>query len=76
MSVTYEYGSVPSCLQYIRDLRKEMLSGSDWTQANDSPLSDSKKAEWASYRQELRDLPSKYTNDDSPSDVVWPTMPT
>ena len=42
-------------LRQKRDLR---LAGSDWTQMTDSPLSNSKKAEWATYRQALRDLPN------------------
>tara|TARA_Y100000996_G_scaffold415106_1_gene408244 strand:- start:1928 stop:2218 length:291 start_codon:yes stop_codon:yes gene_type:complete len=42
----------------IRASRNQRLAGSDWTQGADSPLSNSKKAEWATYRQELRDYPS------------------
>ena len=42
-------------LRQKRDIR---LAGSDWTQMADSPLSNSKKAEWATYRQALRDLPN------------------
>ena len=42
-------------LRQKRDLR---LAGSDWTQMADSPLSNSKKAEWDTYRQALRDLPN------------------
>ena len=38
--------------------RENMLQGSDWTQLPDSPLSDSKKAEWGVYRQGLRDITS------------------
>ena len=44
-----------------------LLSGSDWTQLPDSPLSSTKKAEWATYRQSLRDL--EVTSD-------FPTEPT
>ncbi len=55
-------------LDYVRAQRTLLLSESDWTQVADSPLSDSKKAEWATYRQALRDLPS--TNP-----IVWPTEP-
>jgi len=47
----------------------------DWTQAADSPLSDTKKAEWATYRQALRDLPNSYTTLSNKDDVVWPTPP-
>lgn len=42
-----------------RSERNQMLDSSDWTQMPDSPLSASKKAEWATYRQTLRDLPSQ-----------------
>lgn len=49
--------------------RDMLLSNSDWTQFGDSPLSDSKKTEWATYRQSLRDLPaqSDYPNIDMPT---------
>ena len=43
-------------MQKFRETRNKMLEDSDWTQASDSPLSDSKKAEWKTYRQSLRDL--------------------
>ena len=56
----------------LRMQRNMMLTNSDWSQGNDSPLSDGAKTEWASYRQELRDLPS--TNPD-PNAVVWPDAP-
>lgn len=42
----------------IREKRDALLQKCDWTQAADSPLSTSKKAEWATYRQALRDLPN------------------
>lgn len=60
--------------EYIRDLRTKLLKASDWTQAIDSPLSDSKKAEWQTYRQQLRDWPSTNTAT-TVADVVWPTKP-
>ena len=62
-------------LQIVRDLRSSLLTESDWTQATDSPLSDSKKAEWATYRQALRDLPGSYSDGDSIADMVFPTQP-
>lgn len=61
--------------QVLKKMRNNRLTNSDWTQAVDSPLSDSKKAEWATYRQALRDLPSSYTDDDDINDVVFPTPP-
>lgn len=65
-----------STTEAIRKIRNIRLNNSDWTQAIDSPLSDAKKAEWATYRQILRDLPSQYTENDNIDDVVFPTPPT
>ena len=56
----------------LRLERNKLLAQSDWTQANDSPLADSKKAEWAIYRQQLRDLPS---NTSDPANPNWPEKP-
>lgn len=56
--------------------RNQMLDSSDWTQMPDSPLSASKKTEWSTYRQALRDLP---TEDWFPARLArhndWPTKP-
>ncbi len=62
-------------LDTIRQERHEFLVHSDWTQVNDSPLTDEKKLEWANYRQQLRDLPSQHQNTTNIQDVVYPTMP-
>ena len=43
--------------------RNRLLSASDWTQVPDSPLSDAKKAEWATYRKALRDIPQQFPED-------------
>ena len=43
-------------LTRLRKHRDLLLSQSDWTQLPDSPLSDSKKTEWKTYRQSLRDI--------------------
>ena len=59
----------------IRNIRNDMLSASDWTQTIDCPLSNAKKAEWATYRQELRDLPSLHESTTNINDVVFPTQP-
>ena len=55
--------------------RNALLAESDWTQFVDSPLTDKKKAEWATYRQALRDLPQEYPNAISNDDIIWPTKP-
>jgi len=62
-------------LEILRLKRDALLTESDWTQVNDSPLSDTKKAEWATYRQELRDLPSSHQSTTNFDDVVFPTQP-
>ena len=62
-------------LEYIRQQRDRILLDCDWTQASDSPLSNDKKAEWATYRQQLRDLPASYSNSDAIADVVFPNEP-
>ena len=55
----------------IRAERNAKLSASDWTQLADASLTETKKAEWATYRQDLRDLPS--TQND-PFNIVWPKV--
>lgn len=62
-------------MQYLRDKRNRKLLMSDWTQMSDSPLSESKKQEWATYRQQLRDLPSSYTDEDDIADIIFPSKP-
>jgi hypothetical protein len=62
-------------LEILRNKRNELLNESDWTQVNDCPLSDSKKQEWATYRQELRDLPFTEQATDNIADVIFPTIP-
>ena len=57
----------------IRASRNQRLAGSDWTQGVDSPLTDAKKAEWATYRQELRDYPSTASKVSELGD--WPVEP-
>ena len=48
----------------------------DWTQGADSPLTSTKKAEWATYRQALRDIMSNLPSDlDHPDNVSWPSTP-
>jgi hypothetical protein len=56
----------------LRTERNLRLANSDWTQMNDSPLSQDAKASWSDYRQALRDLPESVTD---PLSVVWPQAP-
>lgn len=61
--VGYDYWEI------FRAERAAKLAACDWTQVADAPVD---KAEWATYRQALRDLP-QHTED--PANPVWPTPP-
>ena len=61
--------------KHIRILRETYLKISDWTVGVDSPFSDSKKAEWVTYRQALRDMPNTYSSETDVDNVVWPNKP-
>jgi hypothetical protein len=55
--------------QELRRYRNFILASCDWTQLTDSQAN---KPAWATYRQELRDLPKQ--NKD-PKKIVFPTSP-
>lgn len=56
----------------VRAERDRLLAECDWTQTADCPLSDAQMAEWAAYRQNLRDLPNNYN---AVENIVWPVAP-
>lgn len=58
----------------LRNSRDFQLNSSDWTQVPDSPLPNSDKTAWATYRQALRDITS---HADWPNLVHadWPVAP-
>ena len=55
----------------IRATRDKILRDTDWTMTTGATVD---QAQWAAYRQNLRDLPQTY-KDKTPDDVVWPTQP-
>lgn len=57
---------------FVLAQRNTLLASSDWTQLPDSPLSAEEKSAWATYRQQLRDMPESFTTVD---EVVWPVAP-
>ena len=59
--------------EQVRVNRDQLLKDSDWTQISDNGLSEEKKTEWQTYRQQLRDITESATSLD---DVTWPTEPT
>jgi hypothetical protein len=56
----------------LRSERNSKLLKTDFTQLADSPCSSQEKTDWATYRTDLRDLPSE-TQD--PTNPTWPTPP-
>ena len=53
----------------IRETRNELLAECDWTQLAD--VSSETKANWAQYRQSLRDI----TSQTNPFSITWPVKP-
>lgn len=58
----------------VRVQRDHLLSQSDWTQLADvqALMPSEQSAAWVTYRQELRDVTTKYTD---PREVIWPVVP-
>ena len=55
-----------------REQRDIYLVNADFSQLEDTGFSASKKAEWVTYRQALRDIP---TSSGWPHNITWPTKP-
>ena len=55
----------------IRSKRDGILRSTDWTMTTGATVD---QAQWAAYRQVIRDIPQTY-KDKTPDDVVWPTQP-
>ena len=60
-----------SAMAQLRATRNALLLACDWTQIADCTIP--KKAEWATYRQTLRDFPA--TVSDARATVTWPHNP-
>lgn len=56
----------------VRAERNSRIAACDWTQLDDSPLTSTKKQEWAAYRQALRDITAQ---EGFPHQVEWPEAP-
>ena len=70
----YQAGLDAKVAEGHRTTRDKLLADTDWTQMNDSPLTNEAKTAWATYRQELRDL----TDSDAWPNLVdedWPVEP-
>jgi hypothetical protein len=65
-------GEAPLTWDDIRAKRDQLILASDWTM---TPGATVDQAQWASYRQILRDLPQTFAST-GPESVVWPQPPT
>ena len=55
----------------VRNIRNQKLSDTDWTRMDDVTITNSKKEEYKTYRQALRDI----TKQSDPDKITWPTEP-
>ena len=78
------YEAARDHLAEVKEYRNAQLVWSDWTRLDDITLAADKKAEWATYRQALRDLPATIAADanltakalaDDHSHSSWPKKP-
>lgn len=58
-------------LSSIREERNKKLLYSDWTQLPNAQLTESKKLDWETYRQLLRDFPNTVNLEN----IIWPNSP-
>lgn len=56
----------------VRAQRDQLLRDSDYTRMDDVPLTEVQRADWAHYRQQLRDITSQQG---WPWHVTWPQKP-
>lgn len=71
-------------LKMVRSERNQMLSECDWVMLSDNSVSDAKRAEFTSYRQQLRDITEPLKNSraafaqgvvQSLPPIAWPVKP-
>ena len=70
----YQAGLDAKTAEGHRTTRDKLLADTDWTQMNDSPLTNEQKTAWATYRQELRDI-SDLDAWPNLGDDDWPVAP-
>ena len=69
---TWNAGAKARAREVMRLQRDTLLRESDWTRLDDAAISAEKKAEWATYRQVVRDLPKNTADPETPA---WPISP-
>lgn len=72
--VTYKWiDDIYLAITFATNKRMSLLQESDWTDTVSAQTRLTNYAEWQTYRQALRDIP---TQTGYPTDIVWPTPPT
>ena len=71
-SITVEDIGDTIAVAALREQRDRLLTSSDWTQLADTVLTQPDIDAWATYRQELRDLPANVVDSSNP---IWPAKP-
>ena len=56
----------------VRKKRDQMLRDSDHKMLSDYSITAEKKAEWIAYRDQLKNIPQRYTD---PSAIIYPIKP-
>ena len=51
-------------IEQLKVWKEFVLKTTDWTQLNDAPLTTSEVQEWATFRQEVRDIPEVETTEE------------
>ena len=64
-------GAAARAWEALRRERDNKIAKSDWRANSDVEMSDA----WKTYRQELRDLPSKYNDTTVQETISWPEEP-
>ena len=64
-------GAAARAWEALRKERDNKIAKSDWRANSDVTMSDA----WKTYRQELRDLPSKYNDTTVQETITWPEEP-
>lgn len=72
MDVRSEQQKYDDAVSSVNEQRRGLLYQSDWTQLPNNPLTLAQQNLWATYRQQLRDLPNQ---EGYPLNIEWPTVP-
>jgi hypothetical protein len=73
--VERQFSQAEKIYVFIVMRRDQELKMTDWLVLPGSPIDETERQAWYTYRQALRDLPAKYPNISSADEVVWPEMP-